>query len=415
MSFFDVVIFNSISVLFPFLVYIVFLAYSNLNKSKKYNDSVFELTLISSMYLIIRLSSNTFNNYSIVFINIPLIFSYLKKKNVFSIFLSIFLTLYFVFSLKYNINLIMIEYICYYIVIVLINRNNREGISTIKIFTLIKSFFFSLYIYHINGNINVLSLLGIALVTMVLFYFFSILYYFLLRKAEDIISLNSLVKELEKEKTLRNSLFKLTHEIKNPIAVCKGYLDMMNLDDYDTSKKYIKTIKSEIERTLVIMDDFLDYSKIKVDKDIMDINLFIEETLEDMKIIFNKNGINLDINIGEDEVFINGDYNRLKQVFINILKNAIEARIPNKDLNIKIISKVEEESICIIITDNGKGMTKKELDNLGEAFYTTKNKGTGLGVLLCKDIIKLHDGSLVYNSEEGKGTDVIIKLPIIEI
>ena len=415
MSFFDTIIFNSICVLFPFLIYIIFLAYFNLNKRNNYSNIIFELSLFSSLYLILKFSDNSFNNYSAVFLNVPLVFSYIKKKNSFSVFLSVFLTLYFVLAYRQNIYLIMLEYIVYYIAIVLIKRDENSGVLTIRTFTIIKAFFFSVSIYSINLNINILSLFGTVLVTMIVFYFCSIIYYMLLEKAEGIISLNSVLKELEKEKTLRNSLFKLTHEIKNPIAVCKGYLDMINLNDFSTSDKYIKTIKNEINRTLVIMDDFLDYSKIKVEKDIMDINFFMEELIEEMKIIFYKNNIKLDLNINDEEVYINGDYNRLKQVFVNIIKNAIEAKMPNKTLNIKISTEILDKKIRIIISDNGSGMTKEELDNLGEAFYTTKNKGTGLGVLLSKEIVSLHEGTLIYSSKKNEGTDVIVIFPILEI
>ena len=99
-------------------------------------------------------------------------------------------------------------------------------------------------------------------------------------------NLNTAIRELEKEKVLRTSLFKMTHEIKNPIAVCKGYLSMMDYQDIEKIKKYNKIINSELTRTLDIMDNFSSWTKININKDIMDVNMLIEESLKTMEFIF---------------------------------------------------------------------------------------------------------------------------------
>lgn len=145
-------------------------------------------------------------------------------------------------------------------------------------------------------------------------YYYLIIYF--LFKALGVVDLNTTLYQLEKEKELRASLFKITHEIKNPIAVCKGYLDLMD----------------------------------------------INKDKENMNIILN--------------TFLKKDY------------------------------------IIIKIKDNGSGMDKETLDNIGKMFYTTKIKGTGLGVSLSKEIIKLHDGNMKYESIPGKGTTVSITLPL---
>ena len=213
---------------------------------------------------------------------------------------------------------------------------------------------------------------------------------------------------------IKESLFKLTHEIKNPIAVCKGYLDMLDLDDKKTSKKYIDTVKKEIERTLVIMDDFLDYTKIKVTKNIMDVNYLVEDTIDSMNSLFEKKDIDVNTELYDDEVFIEGDFNRLKQVIVNIVKNSMEARKDNDKLSLDIVTKLENGEFSVSITDNGVGMDMSELNNIGKSFYTTKTKGTGLGVLLSKEIIELHEGNIVYESEKGSGTTVTISFPVLK-
>ena len=190
---------------------------------------------------------------------------------------------------------------------------------------------------------------------------------------------------------------------------------MIDLSNRKNSQRYIEVIKGEVERTLVIMDDFLDYTKIKVDKNIMDINYLLEDTLGSMSSLFNSKNILTKFKTSDDEVFINGDYNRLKQVLVNIIKNSIESKKEDEKLKLTITTNQEGNNYRITIKDNGIGMDKEELNNIGKAFYTTKVKGTGLGVMLSKEIIELHDGNLIYSSNKNEGTCVDIILPTIEI
>ena len=218
-------------------------------------------------------------------------------------------------------------------------------------------------------------------------------------------------KELQNEKQIRLSLFNITHEIKNPIAVCKGYLDMLNVDDEKKVKKYIPIIKSEIERLLSILQDFLLINKISMDLDIMDINILIEETIEKMHPLFKEKNISLNVDLIDDEVYINGDYNRLSQVLINILKNCIEA-IESSDGLINIRCKIQNNNYYLIFEDNGCGMTKDIIKKMKDPFYTTKLRGSGLGVPLIYEIVNAHGGNVEYLSEYGKGTKVILTFPL---
>ena len=218
------------------------------------------------------------------------------------------------------------------------------------------------------------------------------------------VDLNSTLYELEKEKTLINALFKLTHEIKNPIAVCKGYLDMVDYHDEEKLKKYLPILENEIGRTITIMDDYLDCARVHVDKEEIDIVMLLEETLD---------SINPKFEIPDDEIYISADYNRLKQVFINIFKNSIEAKDKKRPLTIDIDAKVKDNKAYISISDNGVGIENENLDKMGQMFFTTKEKGTGLGVSLSKEIITLHGGNIKYKSIKNKGTTVTITLPVI--
>ena len=221
-------------------------------------------------------------------------------------------------------------------------------------------------------------------------------------------------EQIEYEKNFRDSLFKVTHEIKNPIAVCKGYLDMLDVNNNKQVNKYIPIIKEEIDRTLLLMKDFLNLTRLKVDKSIMDISLLLDDLINSTNTLLTELNIKFKYQILDDEMYIKGDYNRLKQVFINLIKNSIEAIPKNREGIIKLCINLKKDNILISIEDNGIGISKNKINKIGEPFFTTKEKGTGLGVRLSTEIIEQHNGSIKYVSKEGKGTKVIITLPICE-
>ena len=223
-----------------------------------------------------------------------------------------------------------------------------------------------------------------------------------------IVLIYRLLKISNKDIKEDNSLFNLAHEVKNPIAVCKGYLDMLDVNDKDKIERYLPIIKSEMKRSLSIMDEFLDLKRINLEKDLMDFSLLLDDIEETTKFILEENKVKFNIKNINKELIINGDYDKLKQVLINLIKNSYEADSNNIYLDVK----VNNNYLKIKIIDDGKGMTKENLKRIGEVFYTTKVTGTGVGVSMAKEIIKLHDGNLLYESIINKGTTATIILPI---
>ena len=204
-----------------------------------------------------------------------------------------------------------------------------------------------------------------------------------------------------------NTIFSLAHEVKNPLAVCKGYLDMLDINDKDKLERYIPIIKSEMNRSLEIMDEFLNLKRIKINKDLMDLSLLLDDVKKTVGLVLKDKNVNISINNLDKELIINGDYDKLKQVFINLIKNSYEAEAKNIKINIKKNNNYLE----IKIIDDGIGLSKTDLKKIGNIFYTTKVTGTGIGVSLSKEIIRLHDGELSYNSILNKGTTATMILP----
>lgn len=408
MSFIETVIINMILIMFPIFCYLFYNAYFK-NINQKTSNLVLSIALFTSFYLDIKFCPRL----PIISFNILLLISYLKNKKITAMMLSLLFIGYYNYYFHFNVYYLIIEYVTYYCLFLLMKKKACDKLVMINIFIFCKGIIFSFIMFHLlnKGDFWIYNFIDILL-TLIMFYLISNLALIILDKCENIMNLNNSLKELEKEKTLKESLFKITHEIKNPIAVVKGYLDMININNPKKLEQYLPIIKSEINRTLTLMDDFLDYTKIKINKDIVDIYMLLEEVIKVIKQLVNYHDIILETNIPDEELFILADYERLKQVMINILKNAVEAKDSNKVMKIIIDTKIVANKVVIEIFDNGIGMDADTLKNCGEMFYSTKQKGTGLGISLSKEIIKLHDGTIKYESVKGNYTKVIICLPL---
>ena len=143
----------------------------------------------------------------------------------------------------------------------------------------------------------------------------------------------------------------------------------------------------------------------------MDLNFLVTDTLHSMKHYIKDHNIKLEYIENEEEIFIKGDYERLKQVVVNLVKNSVEALKGNGIIKVSV--KKNKKTVSLRIIDNGPGMSKEELNRIGDLFYSAKEKGCGIGVPISKEIIKLHNGDLKYYSKEGEYTKVAIKIPIL--
>lgn len=416
MEFVNETILNIMCLLFPLSIYIIVTVYFR-NQDCNKKKLLLEVALYSSLYLLVKFGSKKILVYPMILFNIPLLVAYLRKNYRVVTIISTILVIYFFQNTDINLIYLIIEYLFYYLIHrYLIYRKKATDNNTINSFIIFKSFIMSTEMYMIfspqsNFYNNIILIFSIMTILTSIAY---LIVYFL-NKGEDIMDLNNIICQLEKEKKLRESLFKITHEIKNPIAVCKGYLDMIDCEDTEKVSRYIPIITDEINRTLILMDDFLDYTKIQIDKEETDLYLLIEDTCDIVKPLFKKNNMKLIFDSSDDEIYMELDYNRLKQVLVNILKNSIEAKNAKKEkqyVNIDVTKRKDE--VTIKIKDNGIGMDKKTLEKVDEMFYTTKEKGTGLGVALSKEIISQHGGSINYTSMKNKYTLVTITLPYQE-
>ncbi|WP_158606760.1 PAS domain S-box protein [Paenibacillus ginsengarvi] len=203
----------------------------------------------------------------------------------------------------------------------------------------------------------------------------------------------------------------IAHEIRNPITAIKGFIQLMN-SGVKEKKLYFDIISSEVERIESILSELLLLAKPQnAVFSRHDIALLLEQvvTLLDSQAIMSNVMIVTDFD--PCSVVVSCDENQLKQVWINFIKNAIEAMPGGGKVAVKL-RKPDNGRIVICITDEGCGIPQTLLDKLGQPFYTTKEKGTGLGFMVSRRIIENHKGTLEVRSQVGLGTTIEVNLPV---
>lgn len=412
MSIFESLTINLIFLLFPFLIYAIYISYRNNTKDEKL---VFDFVIFSAMFLLIRYTKAEDSIASLIFINFPLLIAVMKKRSLLVIMLSIITIYYYHQMIKIPLSYGIIEYSIYIMLYFSMLKKSSMNSVILNIFISIKSFITACYLCIKDLNNILTPQIFLYLLFIILLFIITITsILWLLKEGEKIIEKNRALRELEREKELKLALFKLTHEIKNPIAVCKGYLEMVNIENKEKLKKYLPIIKDEINRTLLVINDFSDYGKLQIDKEEVDLEMLLDDIKETLEPLLKEKKVKANFIIKEEELYAELDYNRMKQVLINLIKNAIEAKDKNRSLKITTTIKKIKEEIQIKVEDTGTGISKENLKKIDKIFYTTKEHGTGIGVALSKEIVERHKGSIIYQSTLGKGTKVTILLPIKE-
>ena len=151
---------------------------------------------------------------------------------------------------------------------------------------------------------------------------------------------------------------------------------------------------------------------IKIEKKEINFSTLIDDIKDVLIPFFKAKNVSFYFEVEDEEnLIISVDYLRMKQVVLNIIKNAVESCTSNIGQVSTTVFK-DSDSLYIYVKDNGSGMSKEVLENMLQPFYTTKEKGTGLGVSLSKEIIEAHKGNISYTSSLGKGTICKISLPL---
>lgn len=223
------------------------------------------------------------------------------------------------------------------------------------------------------------------------------------KKAEE------LLRKSEKLSIVGELAAGIAHEIRNPLTALKGFMQLLKAKNTD----YVEIMLAEIERINCIVDEFMSLAKPhSIHFVSVNMNKLIKDVVSFMQPQAHLHGVGM---IVESSVDINEficEPNQLKQLFINLIKNAIEA-MPNGGVVTITVDRNEEGNVGIKITDQGLGISEDGLIRLGEPFYSAKENGTGLGLVICHRIVEAHQGTLSFESKLQQGTTVEIRLPIL--
>ncbi|PMC40657.1 hypothetical protein CJ195_02775 [Bacillus sp. UMB0899] len=337
-------------------------------------------------------------------------------------FLTLLSTLaYFVYPYEYSLFYLFISIVVYSVISLSI-RNNWLT------YTLRKKFIFSLLYgvtilcYSIVSfiivsvlddeaiKLNPIILISISIVILTLL--LTLLIYLTEYMRSTAVLRLELVKA-EKLSIVSELAASVAHEVRNPLTVVRGFVQLIGNSPESTDsqrKEYMNLVLAELDRAQSIITDYLGIAgQQQIQKEKVNLTKTLNEVTMLMTSYANFKTVRFNCEI-EKNLFVFGDRSRLKQVFINIIKNSIEA-VPGINGIVTIKAEVKEEYIYIKISDNGVGMTKEQIERLGEPYYSLKENGTGLGLTVTYSIINSHGGSVKYSSELNKGTVAIIRLP----
>jgi two-component system CheB/CheR fusion protein len=240
---------------------------------------------------------------------------------------------------------------------------------------------------------------------------------------------NTEIQKLKEEEKRKEDFLKMvSHELKTPITSIKGYtqilLSMME-DDNEIErnsqriKPSLQRIDSQITRLTRLISEMLDVDRIKdnqlfLQKEIFHINELVKDTIEDINYAYKQTHITLKI---ESICHVNADKDRIGQVLINFITNAIKYSPDDKNIEIKVFQ-TDDNKVSVSVKDHGIGVEKKDQQNIFKQFYRVSGKneetyaGFGIGLYLAKEIIERHNGHISMNSKKGEGSEFIFTLPV---
>ncbi|MGF2712582.1 ATP-binding protein [Bacillus cereus] len=255
-----------------------------------------------------------------------------------------------------------------------------------------------------------------VVIPLVLCIFFFIISHSLLKRFQSyvrtVVEMMNNMKETENLAVIGTMSTTIAHEIRNPLAALKGFTQIQKERNLEDTMSY-EIMLQEIERINEFVSELMLLGKPKPTNyegcNIREILLYVVQLMESYATQYK---VKFHLQVDGNLPVINGDDKQLKQVLLNIIKNGIESMPEGGDIQIHAYEKVGE-NLCISVEDQGFGIENEKIKKIGKAFYTTKENGTGLGLMITYKIIEEHQGSIVIQSSMGVGTKVEIYLPTV--
>lgn len=234
-------------------------------------------------------------------------------------------------------------------------------------------------------------------------------------------AVNIMTKEITRANQAKSEFISsISHELRTPLTSIKGWAETMQdmNDEPEIIEEGLGIIGKETDRLIILVNDLLDFSRlqahrIELKKEEFSINHLLADIHHQFAVRCHQERVKMTLLTDNNESWVFADYNRLKQVFINIVDNAMKFTVGRPKAEIKISSQVLDDQIVMIIEDNGSGISPEDLKRVKEKFYkgSSNKSGTGLGLSIASEIMELHGGKMLLDSTQGKGTKVVLVMP----
>ncbi|AST90228.1 hypothetical protein BC6307_02485 [Sutcliffiella cohnii] len=305
----------------------------------------------------------------------------------------------------------VVEYVIIFILIYFVLKNYRSlslwnKIITVSIVTVIPTLILLPYACYIIGSSVVVK---VAILLSIISFFSLWCSIYLMESTIEKVHMIIQLHKFEKETIVSHLAASVSHEVRNPLTVTKGFLQLLKEKYKDTDDRYyFELALEELQTAESIISDYLTYAKPSMENQ-EPLNLF-EEMQRSINVIKSYAQMhNVDINVAGEDISYKGDKEKIRQLFINIFKNCIEAMPEGGTLTASMFC---NQQIEITIKDTGIGMTESQLLRIGEPFFSTKENGTGLGMMVAFSVVKSMGGTYKVLSKEAEGTSFHISLPL---
>jgi len=403
---------NVVFVLFPLLFYLVFLRQievSGQGKIKKY----FLATMFIALILSILFPATSFAGYQHDLRLIPIIITFVYIGAWSGIYLVIFMLGLTALLSPSTVHMMIGNYFIISLILSLIAPHYQKFTLNKKILyiSLLYSFvvlsrclyYYSMYEYkHVYFSLYLSFVTWITLIAALL----------LIENREKQVMIQKELENTEKLHALSQLAASIAHEIRNPMTTVRGFLQLLTHSNSLTKKdvSFINLSIQELDRAQNIINDFLALSKpVKDLQQVFDLHQVIQDSINILSSYATLRNVRFDSDI-DSTLYLNGYKNELQQVLINLMKNGIEAM--NNGGILEIIAYKKKNINIIKIKDNGCGMSPEKLSKIGTPYYSTKEKGTGLGLMISYEIVRRMNGKIHVTSRPNVGTTFTLLFPV---
>ncbi|WP_206922322.1 ATP-binding protein [Alicyclobacillus suci] len=220
-----------------------------------------------------------------------------------------------------------------------------------------------------------------------------------------------LIRRTEKLSIVGELAAGVAHEIRNPLTAISGFIEILQTVPPDVQEHYLAIVREELNHINVIVSEFLLLAKPQVATyKVNSLEPLVQDVVQLLQTQAILKNVVLVYQFDEDVLPIRCEANQMKQVLVNLVKNAVEAVPEGGHVEVRVEGCGQE--VAIRVVDNGVGIPKERMKRLGEPFYSTKERGTGLGLMVSQRIVESHGGRMIVESTVGRGTTVSVVLPV---